>query len=290
MADQLVTGLLQRANLRVLVAVATDLAGAACLSHRLAPTSGQLLAQALCAGTLLAALRKDLSKINLQVECDGPLRGLFVDADPSGTVRGYVKNPEVNVPLSSGEFRWRPALGNTGFLSVLRQLKQGEPYRSATALLHFDLSRDLEEYFRASEQVASVLQLEALPEGPVAGVLVQALPGGDLAELDRLGQHLREGGLRAALLTSGGASAGELAQAVCAGAELELLSLVALHLRCSCSKDRVLSALSALGRAELSDIIAKEGKAETTCQFCGTLYRVSLDELRQLLAAVGDLS
>jgi molecular chaperone Hsp33 len=38
-----------------------------------------------------------------------------------------------------------------------------------------------------------------------------------------------------------------------------------------------------MGRAELEDILAKEGQAEADCHFCTTHYVVTGDEIRALI-------
>ena len=65
----------------------------------------------------------------------------------------------------------------------------------------------------------------------------------------------------------------------------EIMSRYPLRFECTCSRERVKSALLALGREELTDLLQKEGKAEATCQFCTTQYVISGDEIRELLAA-----
>ncbi len=187
MADELVSGLLKESDLRVVLVTATGLARRARELHRSAPGSALLMAQGLTAGALMGSLQKSEARINIQLECDGPLRGLFVDADSTGMLRGYVKNPLVSHLGGEGAYHWRPALGNKGFLSVLRDLGGGEYYRSSVELERFDLAKDLERYFTISDQVPSRVYLTVLPEeegeplGRVAGLLLQPLPDGDMA-------------------------------------------------------------------------------------------------------------
>ena len=139
--------------------------------------------------------------MNLQLVCDGPLAGLFVDADTDGNVRGYVRRPSVHFPGDPG--RGARALGGSGFLSVVRQVGDGQHYRSAIELRALDLADDLRRWFAASEQVATALDLAVVPSGDeplgeVAGVLVQR-PDGDDAAIDAAGGRLAAGALGAAV-------------------------------------------------------------------------------------------
>ncbi|NMO20237.1 Hsp33 family molecular chaperone HslO [Pyxidicoccus fallax] len=293
MSDELVSGLLKNSDLRVVLALTTDLSRQARATHGTAPAAAALLSQALTVASLMGALQKHDARINLQVECDGPLRGLFVDGDASGLVRGYVKNLHVEYVGGEGQYHWRPVLGNKGFLSVLRDLGGGEYYRSAVELVHFDLAADMERYLHQSDQVPSHLLLAQLPTGGngsadalgiVAGLLVQPLPNADMDAFKSLGVRLRrdfESVLKAQ--SSGGATA--VLRALVPEPDFEVMSRYPLRFGCSCSKDRVKRALLAMGREELTDLLEKEGQAEATCQFCTTRYVIPGEEIREMLKA-----
>lgn len=292
MTDELVSGLLKDSDLRVVLVRTTELCRQARARHRAEPASAALLAQGLTAAVLLASLQKRAdSRLNLQLECDGPVRGFFADADPTGAVRGYVKNPYVAHLGAEGEYQWRPLLGNQGYLSVLRELDTGEYYRSAVELERFDVAADLEHYFAQSDQLPSRVYLALLPGtedgrpeplGTVAGLLLQPLPNGDSAAFHSLGEQLAAT-FRSTLAAHAAASPSELLRALVPRPDLELLQQYPLAFRCSCSKERVMRALVTLGREELRDMLEKDGQAELTCQFCESRYVVGAEELRALL-------
>lgn len=293
MADELVSGLLKETDLRVVLVTTGELSRRARELHRSAEGSASLLAQGLTAAALLASLQKSDSRVNLQLECDGPLRGLFVDGDTTGVLRGYAKNPLVSHLGAEGEYHWRPALGNRGFLSVLRDLGGGEYYRSSVELESFDLARDLERYFSISDQLPTRVYLSVQPGkagngapeplGLVAGMLLQPLPNGDTEAFRALGDRLaRE--FEGAVAAHAGQGAAALLKALVPQPDLEVMSRYPVGYTCSCSKDRVKRALLSLGREELEDILAKEGKAEADCHFCTTHYVVTGEEIRELLA------
>jgi len=286
--------MLKDVDVRVVLALTSELSRQARATHRSQPASAALLSQGLTAAALVAALQKGDTRINLQLECDGPLRGFFVDGDTTGLLRGYTKNPLVAHMGAEGEYRWRPVLGNKGFISMLRDIGDGEYYRSSVELERFDFAEDLERYFTLSEQVATHLTLAQLPTagdgapeplGIVAGVLLQPLPNGDREAFQELcaqvKQHFHEA-LRAHAAEGGAA----LLKALLPGrSDLEVMSRYPLRFTCTCSRERVKSALLAMGREELTDLLEKEGKAEVTCQFCTTQYVIPGEEIRELLAA-----
>jgi molecular chaperone Hsp33 len=281
--DRLVRGLLPDRGLRVVFVRVADTARMARVLHGLYPTSARLFAEAMACGLLVGALQKDEARINLQVECDGPLKGLLVDADAHGGVRGYVRRPEVNF-LDETERGDRAALGGSGFLSVLRDLGGGTWYRAHVELRDLDLAKDLARYFADSEQVDTALDVAVLaragePLGDVAGLLFQKLPEGDASALAALRAGLADGALPRALAS--GAGAQEAIRAI-AGAGFELLADEEVAYRCSCSLERARNAVSALGRSELDDVLAKEKQAVITCEFCRQTYVVGEGELREI--------
>lgn len=294
MADELVSGLLKEINLRVVLVTATELARRARELHRSSSGSAVLMAQGLSAGALMGSLQKSDARVNLQLECDGPLRGLFVDADSSGILRGYVKNPLVSHLGNEGAYHWRPALGNKGFLSVLRDLGGGEYYRSAVELESFDLARDLERYFSISDQLPTRVYLTVLPEpgregeeplGRVVGMFLQPLPDGDMQAFREWGDQLAQD-FEERVRTHAAQGATALLKALVPREDLELLSRYPISFNCGCSKERVKRALMTLGREELEDILQKEGKAEADCHFCTTHYVVTGAEIRELLSTL----
>ena len=295
MQDELVSALLPSAGLRVVLASTAGVARHARGLQHAAPASAQLLSQGFTSAILLAALQKEHTRINLQLECAGPLRGFFVDASSDGTSRGYVKNPHLVHEGAPGSFHWRAALGNSGFLSVLRQLENGEFYRSSVELQAFDVARDMETYFEASEQVETRLELAAAadgdePLGHVVGVLLQPLPEGDRAVLEALGDRLQAPGFLQKQLEDRPKSLTHLASAIVGAehGELEWMSRYPLQFKCTCSRERVLRALLSMGKPELEDMAKTEGRAEVTCEFCTEHYVVEQAEL-VALARNGEL-
>ncbi len=259
--------------------------------HRLERVSALLLAQGITGGVLLASLLKGEHRINLQVECDGPLHGLLVDAGADGSVRGYAKNPNLDVELGKGPFRWRPALGNAGFLSALRPLPEGEYYRSSVELTHFALDEDLRHYFAVSDQVPTKLAWEVVPDGDeplgtVAGVLVQTLPDGDLDALEAIGAQLQQR-LQFGITSTAQPTVDDLAAAVLTGFDAEPLARLPLVWRCTCTKQRVLAMLASLGKEDLQALLDERGGAQVTCHFCGMRHEASREELAVLLHRLG---
>ena len=65
----------------------------------------------------------------------------------------------------------------------------------------------------------------------------------------------------------------------------ELRRPVGLAASCPCSEERVLRTLSLLPKEELLQICESNDVVEAKCEFCGTRYRKSADDVRAELAA-----
>ena len=284
MPDRLVRGLLPSEGLRAVHVRVSETARIARMLHGLYPTAAHLFAESLAAGLLVASLQKDRSRVNVQLECNGPVRGLFVDADLEGNVRGYVRHPHVHFP-GDPVAGARAALGSSGFLSVMRDLGGGNFYRGQVELLAMGVAADLGRYFAESEQVATALDIAVVPHpdeplGDVAGVLVQRLPGGHEAALEAMRARLAAGAFREALARGSGAQA---AIAAVAGEGFELLADLEVAYRCGCSLERARMAVSALGRQGILDVLESEGEAVVTCEFCRQRYVVGDEDLRDMV-------
>ena len=283
MQDVLLRGLVRPSDLRVIYVDATDLSRMARLLHGLAPTSAAIFAEALAAGLLLGALQKEKTRVNLHLAVDGPLVGLLVDADTGGNVRGRVRSTHVHFPGDPAVGR-RAALGGTGSLSVLRDLGNGEFYRGSIEVGEGTLTDHLRRYFAESEQVPTALEVAVLPSGPaplgrVAGVLVQRLPEGSTESIAEVAGRLREGALANAL--SRGLPAAEVARLV-AGGSLEVLLESEVAYRCTCSRDRALNAVTALGADGIRAAIDERRELVIDCEFCKQRYVIREPELREL--------
>jgi molecular chaperone Hsp33 len=282
MTDRLVRLHLKEPDLLVVALTCPATARTASQLHHCLPTSARLYAEGIAAGFGVSALLGGEARINLQLACDGPLKGLLVDADARGQVRGYLKNSSVNFgPKVPGA---EPALGGVGALAVLRELKPGEFYRGEVALEHFELARDLERFYLESEQIETLVRLECSaiadePLGRVSALFVQRMPDAAPGAVDR-----------ARSVLEGRPLAGEKPFEIAAPlleafpGEWELQAEYPLSYECGCSAERVLRAVMAMGPEEIEDLLTREGRAVATCVFCNKTYSVPGDDLRKLLA------
>jgi molecular chaperone Hsp33 len=316
MSDQLLVFVAKDAAARLAVCIAPALSGEAAGRHALAPGSAAALAQALTGTLLLAASEREVpqTRVDLQLECGGPLKGLLTDADSSGAVRGLVRvaeldragrRPQAREMRRSEDhglrrFDPRPVLASphderAGLLSVVRaQPGSDELHRTAFPFAGADLGAALTLFLRNDRARGGEMALEVLfrgaePLAAVAGALLWPQGSEESDELRVLGKPLRQQLLHEALLRVESAGAGgdadalarELAGALGIG-PIDLEEEIRPRFSCRCSRERVVRALATLATDELRDMARRDKGAEASCDFCGARYGISAEELLRL--------
>jgi molecular chaperone Hsp33 len=150
-----------------------------------------------------------------------------------------------------------------------------------------EIAEDLAYYLTSSEQVPSAVGLGILvaPDatvGAAGGFLVQALPGHDMATIDLLMERIGQlPGL--SKLFAGGETPEGLLERLFSDMPCTVLEKRSLAFRCSCSRERVERALVSLGNEELHRLLAEQGGATASCEFCRENYMFSREEVEALL-------
>ena len=290
MRDEIVRAITADGLVKAAAITGRDLVERARNIHTLLPVATAALGRTLMAASLMGdAMKIDGSSLTLQIKGGGPLGTILAVSDEAGNVRGYVQNPHVELmEKAHGKLDVGRAVGETGSLTVIKDLGMKEPYVGTIDLLSGEIADDIAAYFVESEQIPTACALGVLvgtdqSVTSAGGYLIQLLPGAgeDIitkieAGVQRVGSvsHALEGGLDGA----------GLLRAVLSDFDLEILETHPVEYRCYCSRDRVTRALISMGREELSSLIQEQGQAELTCQFCDQIYRYSKEDLEEILA------
>ena len=115
------------------------------------------------------------------------------------------------------------------------------------------------------------------------GFLVQSLPPSDENMIDRLIDNIRRLPSYTQMLRAGQAPESIL-DAIFSGISYVTLERHELCYLCTCSRERIERVLVSLGREELADMIAKQGRADVTCEFCRRIYPFNRQALEKILS------
>ena len=281
MADSIIRVLAKDVPVKASAITARDMVERARQIHRTLPVATAALGRALMACSMMGnQLKEEKGSVTLQIKGAGPLGRITVVSDSSGNARGYVQNPQVDLPLKGpAKLDVGSAVGLPGALTVIKDLQMKEPYVGTVPLVSGEIAEDVTSYFAESEQIPTACALGVLVEVDqsvlcAGGYLIQLLPGADDGVISAIEQGIQTVGPVTEALRSG-ADARALLEQVLGAFELEVLAQEPVEYRCYCSRDRVTRALISMGREELEALIREQGKAELTCQFCDQAYHYS---------------
>lgn len=311
--DNLVHAVAADNQLRCMAAVTTNLVGEACRRHQTFPTASVALGRVLTGGLLLGSSLKDLEKITVHFHCDGPIGNIIAQADPYGKVRGYVSNPEADATHlnAKGKFDVRAVVG-TGTLYVTRDagFEIGlfkEPYRGSVPIVSGEIGEDIAYYLAKSEQINSAVSigvlmtveangngsakdtepefaLERLRVAASGGFIIQMMPSADEGLIKHLERTIPQAPHSTEMIRAG-MSPVEMLREALGDLDFEVLEEKEPVFHCTCSRERALQIIAALGREEVLDMIARDNGAVLICHFCNESHKISGDELREILAA-----
>ena len=256
-------------------------------NHELGILETLVLGRAYLGAGLMSASLKSNDRIALKFDCAGPIKGLVVEANAFGEVRGYLKNTTIPLTKPMEDFDLSPFFG-AGFLSVTKYLEDAKhPFTGKVMLKYGNIAKDLANYYLTSEQIPTAFNLSIKfdKEGRVkgaGGLILQAMPQAD----DELtaGMEKRVTDL---------ASLGEVFSKDRDPETLISLAFKAysprflanrrIEFMCHCNQERVRNLLTLLPIEELEDI-RDNGPfpLELRCHYCNTAYHFTEMDIRKM--------
>lgn len=275
--------------IRVSIALTTGIVEKARQRHNLSPVASAALGRTMTGAALLAGDYKNHEGVSLKVDGDGPLGAVHADCFDTNKLRGYVDNPQVDLPLKvNGKLDVAAGVGQHGQLTVMRFTPEKTTYTSQADLVSGEIAEDIAYYLFTSEQVPSTISLGVLVSqdytiAAAGGFLVQALPGAKDEDLARVEANITQVGALTTYLQDHPNGEG-LIDIILSGMHFKELYRQNLYWRCTCSRQRFENALLSL-RQEDKEALLKDPQVEMTCQYCGAKYVLSHDELAALYEA-----
>jgi molecular chaperone Hsp33 len=285
----IVRGTVSNGEIRVFAAITTDIVEKAREVHDLSPTASAALGRLLTAGSILGTMAKgEKDTTTLSINGGGPAGNLIVVANSNGNVKGYISNPQVDLPLNEiGKLDVGGAVGKNGILSVVKDIGLKEPYVGQVPISTGEIGDDIAYYFTVSEQVPSAVVLGVLTGGDVpiraaGGLLIQMMPGANEFLADIITYRLEEIPPLSTLIDQG-KTAEDILNMLFDDMDLKIYEKVDINYECDCSKERVTKAIIAIGREELTKLKEEDKGIDVECHFCNTKYSFNEEDIEELL-------
>ena len=260
--------------------------------HDLSPVATAAFGRVLTMTAIMANdMKNETDKITVQVKGNGPIGTMLAIANNIPKVKGYIENPQADVPLNDlGKLDVGRAVGNDGFINVIKDIGLKKPYVGISPLVSGEIADDFTKYFVDSEQRQSALALGVLvnKDGVKAagGYFITPMP--DVTEdiLTSIENAIFKAGPMSRMLDEG-VPLEEIAKRITGDEDAELLEENdALVYECDCSKEKMGKGLASIGKEKLKEIIDGDGKAEIVCHFCNETYYFSKEELEEILKKI----
>ncbi|WP_049228837.1 Hsp33 family molecular chaperone HslO [Morococcus cerebrosus] len=238
------------------------------------------LGELLAAGALLSGNLKTDGTLIVQVQGQGRLKMLVVEATSDQTVRATARwdeTAEINDDESLTDL-----LGNNSVFVLTLQPKDAEPWQGVVPLEGGSIAQMLINYTKRSEQLDTQIVL-ASSDDACGGLLVQRLPETepDAASWEHVGTLVQT--LTPEELT--GLDAQHVLYRLFHETPPRVFDPESIEFACTCSRGKVSDMLLMLGGEEVGGVVAEQGSIQIDCDFCHAKYVFDETDVNALFGA-----
>lgn len=292
MNSKIIKFLAYNGKVSVICADTTELVEKARITHDLSPVATAAFGRMLTITSIMAVEMKNRKdKLTIQIKGNGPLEVMVATSNNFPIVKGYVGNPQIDLPLNEfGKLDVGEAVGHQGYINVIKDIGLKEPYIGISPLVSGEIAEDFANYFVKSEQRQSAVALGVLvnKEGvkSAGGYLINPMPDATEEEISKIEKSIFEAGAMSRMLDEK-LTLHEIAKKITGDENIKAIEedITPLY-ECDCSKEHMSEGLATLGKEQLQDIIEKDGKAELICHFCNKKYQFTKEELNDIIMKI----
>ena len=244
------------------------------------PAIRRALGELLAAGALLSGNLKTDGTLIVQVQGQGRLKMLVVEATSDQTVRATARWDET-ADINDDESLTDLLGGNSVFVLTL-QPKDAEPWQGVVPLEGGSIAQMLINYTKRSEQLETQIVL-ASSDDACGGLLVQRLPETepDAASWEHVGTLVQT--LTPEELS--GLDAQHVLYRLFHETPPRVFDPESIEFACTCSRGKVSDMLLMLGGEEVGGVVAEQGSIQIDCDFCHAKYVFDETDVNALFGA-----
>lgn len=164
MKDQIIKFLAYNGKISVVCCSTTNLVEEARKLHDLSPLSTAAMGRVLTITALIGSeMKNKTDKLTIQIKGNGPIGKIVAVSDNIPNVKACITNPHADLPLNEfGKLDVGGAVGNQGFINVIKDIGLKEPYIGISPLTSGEIAEDFANYFETSEQKQTAVALGVL--------------------------------------------------------------------------------------------------------------------------------
>lgn len=289
MQDQIIKFLAHNQKISVICADTTNLVEKARKTHDLSPVATAAFGRMLTITAIMGAeMKNGKDKLTVQVKGNGPIEMMVATTNNFPMVKGYVANPQVDMPLNEfGKLDVSRAVGYEGYINVIKDIGLKDPYVGISPLTSGEIADDFANYFVNSEQRNSAVALGVLVDKngvkSAGGYLINPMPDATEEEISQIEQAIFKAGAMSKMLDNR-LTLKEIAQKITGDKKVEIIeeNITPIY-QCDCSKEHLADGLATIGKEELQNMIETDGQAELVCHFCNKKYQFSKQDLEEII-------
>ena len=289
MKDQIIKFLAYDGKISVVCSKTTNLVEEARKLHDLSPLATAAMGRVLTITSLIGAEMKNKNdKLTIQIKGNGSIGKIVAVADNTPKVKACITNPHADLPLNEfGKLDVGGAIGNQGFINVIKDIGLKEPYIGISPLTSGEIAEDFANYFQSSEQRQTAVALGVLVDKDgvrsSGGYIISPMPDATEEEISQVEQSIFKAGSISKMLDNN-LSLKEIAQKITGDENVKIMDdTIEPIYECGCNKEKFAEGLMTLGEEQLTEIIEEDEKAEIKCQFCNNVYNFNKQELETIL-------
>ena len=251
----------------------TDVVNEAIRLHKLTPVCAAALGRTLTVTAFMASqLKGEDERLSVTINGNGAGGKIIAAADSNLNVRGAIDNPTIDLPLkANGKLDVGGVVGNSGYITVVKNLGLKEPYVGRSELVSGEIGEDFAAYYAYSEQQPTAIAVGVLIKNEkcigAGGVIIQPLPDCTEENLVKAENLVNKFSDVSKQISETGVEG--IIEKYFKGYDFNAFDV---RYKCNCSDEYVRKVLITLGEKELYDAIEKDGKIEVCCQFCDKKY------------------